>query len=472
MTTLYEEKETWYTSKPRNDMWHFTPVTAQEFYRDIFPVGTFEPCMGWHPPKDYPHTGKGNGIIVYTEHTKDGAGHDIKKTKTRMVFDDLDKLYELQEADTPFMAPVSFFGRNRTLKNSRFMYALTIDLDDVGAKQSETFWNWYVFGQRVARPTYVVNSGGGVHLYYVFENPVPMIPRNRRALKTLKYAMTERIWNPDNSRKQEPQYQSLVQGFRLVGAKTKNGERVTAYRTGPRVTVEHMADFFKATGTAETDLSFQMWHSWTPLDVAKEKWPEWYQERVIQKRKKLSWTNNRTLYYWWLRQANKATEGHRYWYIVCLSIYAIKCGVPAEEVRRDAYGLQELMNNIAPENPFTDEDIDAALKNKYDEEKGDEFKSFPRDEIERLSAIKIPRNRRNGRKQEQHLKIARYTQSIMNDHWRNTNGRPSLENIVRGYMVEHPDARKCDVIRETGLSKKTVYKYYDDIKELIASTSC
>ena len=30
-------------------------------------------------------------------------------------------------------------------------------------------------------------------------------------------------------------------------------------------------------------------------------------------------------------------------------------------------------------------------------------------------------------------------------------------------MSNHPAATKAEVIRETGLSKKTVYKYYDEV---------
>lgn len=460
--TLYEEKETWYNSKPNNDAWHFEQVSAGMFYRDIFPAGTFEPCMGWHPADEYPRTRKGNGIIVYTEHRADAAGNDATHVKTKMVFDDLQKIYELQEADTPFMAPVSFFGRNRTLANSRFMYALTLDLDDVGAKQSETFWYWYIDGHRFPCPTYVVNSGGGVHLYYVFEHPVPMIPKNRKALKILKYAMTGRIWNDDNSMKKNPQYQSLVQGFRLVGARTKNGERVTAYRTGPRVTVEHMADFFHAYTKTEQPLNFLMWHTSTPLDEAKKKWPQWYQECVVEKRKKKSWQNKRTLYDWWLKNAEKASDGHRYWFLVCLTIYGIKCGIDPDEIRQDAYNLKETLQHAAPNNPFTNDDIEAALRCL--DEDTEAFKRFPRYEMEKLSAIPMPAKKRNGRPQEVHLKIARATRDIVNPDWRHGNGRPSVENIVRGYMTEHPTARKCDVARGTGLHRNSVYKYYDQIK--------
>lgn len=41
-------------------------------------------------------------------------------------------------------------------------------------------------------------------------------------------------------------------------------------------------------------------------------------------------------------------------------------------------------------------------------------------------------------------------------------------------MEEHPKARKIDVIRGTGFSKPTVYKYYDKIRqdlfEMLAQT--
>ena len=35
------------------------------------------------------------------------------------------------------------------------------------------------------------------------------------------------------------------------------------------------------------------------------------------------------------------------------------------------------------------------------------------------------------------------------------------EHIVKEYREKNPEARKCDCIRETGLSKSTVYKWWD-----------
>ena len=46
-------------------------------------------------------------------------------------------------------------------------------------------------------------------------------------------------------------------------------------------------------------------------------------------------------------------------------------------------------------------------------------------------------------------------------------GRPSKREEVLAYMLEHPEARKCDVIRKTGIGKTTVNKYYKEIQEQI-----
>ena len=39
--------------------------------------------------------------------------------------------------------------------------------------------------------------------------------------------------------------------------------------------------------------------------------------------------------------------------------------------------------------------------------------------------------------------------------------KSTKEHIVKEYREKNPEARKCDCIRETGLSKSTVYKWWD-----------
>ena len=49
-------------------------------------------------------------------------------------------------------------------------------------------------------------------------------------------------------------------------------------------------------------------------------------------------------------------------------------------------------------------------------------------------------------------------------NFKNIEGRPkgsgTKEQIVKEYRENNPNARKSDCIRDTGLSKKTVYKWW------------
>lgn len=51
-----------------------------------------------------------------------------------------------------------------------------------------------------------------------------------------------------------------------------------------------------------------------------------------------------------------------------------------------------------------------------------------------------------------------------NDYIRVSKFRCSARPYIRKYLKLHPDARKVDVIRDTGLSSTTVYKWYDIAK--------
>ena len=44
--------------------------------------------------------------------------------------------------------------------------------------------------------------------------------------------------------------------------------------------------------------------------------------------------------------------------------------------------------------------------------------------------------------------------------FRNSEGRPSAEQQVRAWQEAHPGGKKADCIRDTGLSKPTVYKWW------------
>lgn len=88
--------------------------------------------------------------------------------------------------------------------------------------------------------------------------------------------------------------------------------------------------------------------------------------------------------------------------------------------------------------------------------------NYPRDAAEYRSGIEFPKNKRNGRKQADHIKLMNFIRDELNNNkeWRNKEGRPKKEDIVKEWQTNHPEGRKADCIKETGLSKPTVYKYW------------
>ena len=149
-------------------------------------------------------------------------------------------------------------------------------------------------------------------------------------------------------------------------------------------------------------------------------------------------------------------------------MYGLKCDIPYEEVKADAYSFLEEMESKTgnQDNHFTEEDIEDALK-AYKES----YMTFPRKDIEIVTGILIPPNKRNYRKQELHLKIARTTQEIINlennKNWRNTKGRPLKKDEIIEYLRLNPKATKYQCVKDTGMSKNTVKKYWEEVQQII-----
>ena len=107
-------------------------------------------------------------------------------------------------------------------------------------------------------------------------------------------------------------------------------------------------------------------------------------------------------------------------------------------------------------NELCNSDLNSALE-VYDRA----YYNFTIHDIEKLSDIRIDRNKRNYRNQGQHLERARAVQEIdyPNGEWRNNKGRPSKESIVKDYIKENPEDNPTEIAKNLGVSRTTVYKY-------------
>lgn len=431
----------------------FINIDYMSFYRDIFPVGSFE-------KKGMYEDEKANGIIV--EVTDEYIG-EKQKVLRHTLTDELEKLDEVVKRDNfCIMSPISYIGKSRQSKNARFMYAMAIDLDGVTSIKRFNFLMEQInhgdgmigFVWGLPRPTYIVSSGTGLHLYYVFEQPIPLLKTVVKELEKLKRRLTWQAWTQGSSELHDSvQYESLFQGFRIVGTATKSGSRAKAYKTGKKVTIEYLNKFVPEEYQSK-DFAYK---SKLSLEEAKKKYPEWYQKRIVEKRPRETWTCKVDLYNWWIRKIHEgATQGHRYWCVMTLATYAKKCGVSYDKLFADSVSMLDFLNSKGDE--FTLNDIMRAL-----EAYNDNYITYPIDAIVTKTDIKIEKNKRNYRKQKQHLKIARFARDLNYEDpngWINKSGRPTAQAKVIQWQKEHPNGKKADCIRETGLSKPTVYKWW------------
>ena len=432
----------------------YEEVSYEEFYRELFPVGSFE-------EKGIYEDGKYNGIAV-------SIGEGKKKVKRYIITDDLEKIEELVEGDDfCLMSPISYAGKSRKSENARFLYAMAIDVDGINGEKGMRFFLHQIEGVsenplfigNLPRPTFLVSSGTGIHIYYVFEKPIALFPSSVKPLEMLKRRLTWQAWTQgaiDKYHREHVQYESLFQGFRMVGTITKVGTRVRAFRVGEKVDIDYLNSFVPAEyAVSASSLGYK---SKLSLAEAKQKYPEWYEKRVVRKQRKGAWQCKRAVYDWWKRRVLEVEQGHRYWGLMTLATYAVKCGIEYRELEKDAFELQPILE--AKGDPFTADDVVHAL-----EAFNDSYVTYPIDTIVERTGLKIQKNKRNGRKQAVHVKIMSSTRDILypDGEWKNKNGAPIKKDQVRAWRENHPGGTKAECIKETGLSKPTVYKWWREV---------
>lgn len=439
----------------------FDGVAPLAFYREVFPAGRLDTRGSFT---------KGRYTAIAVSVSGDG------RVRRYTVCDDLEPLSQLLKTDDfIIVSPVAYAGRAMSQRNARELYALAFDLDGLLVENGQQVGLEHLFTAldkgllEVPRPTFVVSSGTGVHLYWLLEEPIKLFPNVVKALWKFRISLTRAIWQPDvTSLYANPQFESVTQSFRMVGSLAKDKKtRVTAYRTGERLSLTTL----RGIGDRYPELAIpEMYQSTMSLAEAKEKYPDWYQERIVAGKPRGTWTCNRALYDWWKRQivegANRFRSkdigvqvGHRYWAILALAVYARKCDIPRDELEKDALSLVPLLDGrtTSEDNHFTASDVMKALE-AYDAR----YITVPRRTIEQLTNIEIPPNKRNGRKQSVHLAICRSTKDVLNKMGEgnaHNAGRPDKKTLVTDYYRAHPDCSVRGCAKDLGISTATAQKW-------------
>lgn len=483
------------------------------FYRDIFPDGFLQERWG-NDGKRSEFDGKPNAIALkFGPKTRKqlvkGKKVDVPVIERFTVTDDLEGVSSLVKASIAenapvYMAPVSWYGRNNKAANARFLHAFAVDLDGVTPAKLGSVLKQMRNGHDPAnekwvsmpQASYIVMSGRGLHLYYLLDRPVPLIPAVVPFLQQLKRRLTDVVWTDYTSEdgNEGRQYQGIYQGFRMPGTTTRlNGHGVDAkdvskyealaFMYAPegtseprRVTLDYLVDYCGIRGKEIPGELYRILETKggrTPIAEAKAKWPEWHERRIVQGEEKKGYDTNRGAYESWLsRIEDEAVVHGRYFAVLALVAYAVKCNVPLKELEKDAYGLVPVLDKLSdePGNRFTDYDVACALS-AY----GSNDLRFWKNEYMCRRAKVVPHaNKRNGQKQKEHLEEARAIRNIRQHrkgtNWwdgGNRNGAPTKRDEIRSYAAEHPDASHAAIAKALGVSRTTVIKW---LKQSAASS--
>lgn len=448
-------------------------ICAIDFYSDIFGDDLEEERL----PDDYKR-GEYAGIAIEKVKKTDDKGNLVLDNKNRpryigrryTITKGNMKLYNLIDSSDNFcmIAPISYAGRVRENDNARYMYALCIEVDHIKPKTGlqELIYSWVRDFLAVPEPTYIVCSGAGLHLYFVFERPIPLWRNVFEQLTEVKKYFTPILWSQYISLASDAiQYESINQPFRCVGTRTKAGSYALAFKVGTKITIEQLNSFLPK--ELKLNCVYKSKHT---LDEAKRLYPEWYQRRIEQGQERGCYNRHKPIYYNWIDKILKgAVVGKRYNCLENLCSLAVQCNIEPEQVEADCRRIAEHFERLtnSEDNHFTEYDVLCALKTYHTASEQAYRRKI--EYIAKKTGIPLTPNKRNGRKQIVHLMGARALQQINDQvngtNWREGNGRPKESGTkaqqVFDYRAAHPDAKKIDCERETKLSRHTVLKWWN-----------
>lgn len=154
-----------------------------------------------------------------------------------------------------FLQYTSHFARHPRdtpeTKNMDALFAFTVDLDMVFAEDAAVMLaELYNKQSKTIRmrlvPSFIVNSGTGLHFVYQLFRPLPGFYSNHPAMQTILDGLQTMLEFKDSfGRFGKVDNTSLVQPFRFPGVKTKLGNRAEVFRSGPLYHIETLEEFFQ-----------------------------------------------------------------------------------------------------------------------------------------------------------------------------------------------------------------------------------
>jgi hypothetical protein len=360
----------------------------------------------------------GNNQIVFLDVSDEAKKHFIV---TDDVFEVLQSCPDLSKVYAHYCTYLKNFKRYDTIDK---ILAFVVDLDNVDS--NDLFLIVHSRLERILKPTFIVNSGFGLHLIYQLQEPFTLLHRFRVAVNQLKVRLENQL-KPRANNRYKIDHHSLAQAFRLPGFMNKLGRWVKCWKIGPGYNIHTLAEKFHI--------------ELVPMKAKKSK--------KKKKRKDITYIPNAhpKLYSWALELLYGSRPGWRYTSMLATVVCGWKARIPKEQIKKDLEQYVERYNEIWPENPIKWSEIGKALK-AYGKK---ESTVCSKKQLAEWFNTEIEGTKRNGRTREEHLQIARAI--------RNAKISTSTKLKVEVYLKANPNASISEISRISGLSRTTIYKY-------------
>lgn len=248
----------------------------------------------------------------------------------------------------------------------------------------------------------------------------------------------------------------------MAGSLNKYGWRNEVFKVGEKWDIDELG---KAVGLK--DVHFVRYGEKRTKPVSER-------QRTKNRPKRQGWRCNRGFYDYTLERCRKETkEGTRYMSMCALTVIAWKCNVPIAEVERDLLGLLPKYNEGAVRQ-IKEQEVQHALL-MYNEK----AMLTQRERLQDWIGWEYSDNNRHGRTRKEHLwaelwknekgrpttNVCRQNRELALAYMRENgeiHGRPSKAEQIRAWREAHPDGRKIDCYRETGISRMTIDKWWDE----------
>ena len=316
----------------------------------------------------------------------------------------------------------SFFGgwpKERLVKD---VYAFVIDLDCVSPADLRVLLKREI---KKLPPTYVVNSGQGLHIVYMFKVPVACYTKRKKVLKQAIKALAGLFKVKTYSYKVDPTA-TLVHAYRVVGSRTKLGQTAKAYKVNIDT---YLFEKHEKKQTTQRKASYN--NDVAVLPTGRVRFYDSTYERV----------------------RHEVDEGHRYLSLFALAIIAYKCRVPREQAEEDISDLVDLFNQKEHVKRVRENEIEKAMMG-YSQK----FVKVNSYTLEEYLGFAFHRStKRNGLKQGEHLLIARAVKAAKQ--------KATKEIQMKRYLQNNPGASLKKIEEDLGWSRRTIVKYRNLVKQ-------